>query len=94
MNYSNFVVKLVKNPIQVFFNETNYVTRLVAQIPQESENSVSAIVNISIWGKLGTNFLDYCKVNDYFIVEGYITLNSIENLEEVNISVAKIYPFF
>jgi len=96
MNYSSFIVKIIKHPVQEVFSETNSVTKLIVQIPQKTKKSnspIPRIIHLFIWGRLGTDFLEYYKLNDYIIVEGYLSLSPTRNPKIVKLSVYKIYPF-
>jgi len=65
------------------------------------KNNIEIILQVSAWGKLGYDIMDYYKINDYIIIEGYISLrtsnyddfSSLLN-KQVEISVFKIYPLF
>ena len=51
-----------------------------------------------IWGNLSDNMTKYYQVNDYVIIEGYISrrksnLKNYNIANEIEISVFKIYPF-
>ena len=100
MNYSSFIVKIIENPIQTFFDNTNSVTKLIVQIPQLKNNADSTIMKVTIWGKLGYEILKYYQINDYIIIEGYLSIreNSFNQVasrssKKVEMSVYKIYPF-
>ena len=97
MNCSSFIAKIIKHPVREVFSETISVTKLIVQIPQrrkKSNPSTPTIINLSIWGQLGIDFLEYYKLDDYIIVEGYVSLSRTRNPKTVNLSVYKIYPFF
>ena len=58
------------------------------------------IVDLRFWGNLAGDVGTYYKINDYILIEGYLSLkdkeitNSIlQNQKKVNITVFKIYPF-
>ena len=58
------------------------------------------VLNISIWGNLSANLLKNPKINDYFIIEGYIsirkTLSTLEIAQQdkqIDISILNMYPF-
>lgn len=100
MNYSIFIVKILKKPEQSFFNsEKNSiaVTEVLGkfyQIP-DKENT---ICKLSIWGQLSYDIFQYYHKNDYLIVEGYLhkrhsVFEELNISTDIEISVFKIYPF-
>jgi hypothetical protein len=100
MNYSSFIVKIIEKPIQTFFDNTNSVTQFVVQIPQLKNNDDNIIMRVIIWGKLGYDIIKYYQINDYIIIEGYLSIreNSFNQLtigtsKKVEVSIYKIYPF-
>nr|YP_010537130.1 hypothetical protein ON770_pgp064 [Lithodesmioides polymorpha]UYC30917.1 hypothetical protein [Lithodesmioides polymorpha] len=98
MNYSNFIVKIIEIPKQSFFKDNTSVTEILVKFPQIRENKLASTFYLSIWGDLAYDILKYYNVNDYIIIEGYISLkSSISDYlildKQVEISVFKIYPF-
>ena len=100
MNYANFIVKILEKPKQRFFNSNISVTEILVKFSQIRKNNRGAIFKLSIWGNLAYEVAQYYQVNDYIVIEGYISLR--ENLsnqftfvldKHVEISVFKIYPF-
>nr|YP_009093204.1 hypothetical protein Ycf41 [Roundia cardiophora]AIR75877.1 hypothetical protein Ycf41 [Roundia cardiophora] len=99
MNYVIFAAKVLKNAGQSFFKDGTSLTELTVQLPQIKKNNTRLIAQISVWGRLSYDSSNYYKLNDYIIVEGYIsfrnsniehTYNSIN--KQVEISAFKIYP--
>lgn len=100
MNYSNFIVKIIEEPIQHCFKEDIFVTEMLVKFSQIREKKPMRTFRIFIWGNLGHDVLKYYKMNDYIIIEGYISLyrdfsenNGLSINNQVQISVRKIYPF-
>jgi len=104
MNFSAFIIKIIDQPEQSFFKEGIAVTEIRVKftgnkITINSNNTF----NISIWVKSSfdiTKNKDY-KINDYFIIEGYISLrDNHSNIKtdsrskHIEVSVLKIYPLF
>jgi len=82
MNYSNFVVKLVEISKQSFFDDNISVIEILVKFPQIRTYDIAK----------------YYHVNDYVIIEGYISLKNLlsdylNGDKQVEISVFKIYPF-
>ena len=98
MNHIGAIVKILETPKQKFINSNIVVVKVRAQLPSVRK---SRIVKLVIWGKLALTVLDYYKVNDYILIEGYVSLRDNNNILKVNnkplknvtISVLKIYSF-
>jgi hypothetical protein len=81
------MVKILENPNQITFNNTIPVTKFRVQLPQFRNNT---IVNLTFWGNLACDVANYYKINDYILIEGYL---SVKNSRKIEIAVFKIYPF-
>jgi len=91
------MIKIIEKPEQSFFDNDISVTEMIAKFYQFRDNSYN-ICKISIWGNLSYDVMQYYQINDYLIVEGYISRrnSSFEKYNittEIEISVFKIYPF-
>jgi len=100
MNYTSFIVKIVGKPEQSFFHDGTSVTEMLVKFPPIRNIKTTDIFQITIWGTLAYDVIKYYKINDYIIIEGYISLResisnnfSFPNDKQVEISVFKIYPF-
>ena len=97
MNYTSFMIKIVGKPEQSFFEDDISVTEILAKFYQQQENSYN-ICKLSIWGRLSYDVMQYYQLNDYLIVEGYISQHK-SNFEtdkieaDIEICVFKMYPF-
>ena len=96
-NYISSIVKILESPNKISFNNTILVTEFKVQFPQTQN---SRIVNLIFWGNLADNVSNYYKVNDYILIEGYLSLNrkyslnrNKKNSKRFEITVLKIYPF-
>ena len=92
------VVKILEIPNQQTLNNTFSVTQFRAQFPQARQN---CIVHLKFWGNLAHDVATYYKVNDYILIEGYMSFRSNESnslqakpLKHIEISVFKVYPLF
>jgi hypothetical protein len=98
MNYMGAIVKILETPKQKLINSNILVIKFRAQLPQVRK---SRIVKLVIWGKLARAVLDYYKINDYILIEGYASLTDNNNISNINkkplktvtITVLKVYPF-
>ena len=97
-NYTSGIVKILENPVQTVFNNNNIPnTKFRVQFPQVRKNIV---VNLVFWGNLGRDVVNYYQINDYILIEGYLSLRDnqitnsrIKNSKKVEITVLKVYPF-
>ena len=96
-NYVGSIVKILENPIQTTLNDKISKTEFRVQLPQVRS---TRIINLVFWGNLARDITNYYKVNDYIMVEGYVSLRDKttdtvmkRNLNKVQITVSKIYPF-
>ena len=96
-NYVSSIVKILEPPNKLFFKNAVLVTKFRAQFPQIQN---SRIVNLIFWGNLASDVSNYYQINDYIMIEGYLSLNSKyvlnkgkQNSKKFEITVLKIYPF-
>ena len=98
MNYIGGIVRILEIPKQKILNNNISIVKIRVQFPQFKNIQ---IVNLIFWGNLTRDILNYYKVNDYIIIEGYLGLSNdqssdstIQSLKKVEITVLKIYPVF
>ena len=84
------LIKILETPKQKIINNNIFVTRLRVQFPQVRKN---CIVNLTFWGNLASDIATYYKINDYILIEGYLSLPSNGTSQKIEITVLKIYPF-
>jgi single-stranded DNA-binding protein len=98
-NYVGSIVKILENPIQKLLTDTVVRTEFRVQIPQV-RNRKSKIVKVVCWGNLARDVKNYYRVNDYIMIEGYLSLRDKmkstnrlgkQNLKQVQITVLKTY---
>ena len=96
MNYSNFIVKVIKKPTQKFLKKKILLTELHVQFPSTRNKNKNTLntMDLLIWGDLGQDIIKYYKINDYILIEGFISFRKkkFNNNQEIKISVSKIYP--
>ena len=95
MNYFASIVKILEKPTQIINNDKIVSTEFRAQLIQIRNNQ---IVNLVFWGNLARDVVNYYQINDYIIIEGYLSLHNKtnnklmkQNLKKVQITVLKIY---
>lgn len=101
MNSAVCIVKIIDKPVKSFFKQQIVVTEVKVKVIKNKVDANSKnILNISIWGNLSANLLKNPKINDYFIIEGYIsirktlsTLEIAQHDKQIDISVLNMYPF-
>lgn len=94
-NYFGSIVKILEKPIQKIVNGKVLSTEFRAQLGQIRN---SRIVNLVLWGNLARDIVNYYQVNDYIMIEGYVSLRNKTNstlsqqkLKKVQVTVSKIY---
>ena len=96
-NHISSIVKVLESPNKILFNNNILLTKFRVQFPQIQKNP---IVNLIFWGNLASDVHNYYQINDYIIIEGYLSLNNNffnrrkQNSRNFEITVLKIYPFF
>jgi hypothetical protein len=95
-NYFSGIVKILENPIQISTNTQPLTVRFRAEIPQIRKNRS---VSLMFWGNLGQEVKNYYQVNDYILIEGYVSIRKNnanplnKNSRKITISVLKVSPF-
>lgn len=92
------IVRILETPKQHVFSTNIMVTRFRVQFPQLRN---TAVVHLTFWGTLARDVSNYYKINDYVLIEGYISLREkkmntgvISKSKKIEITVLKIYPLF
>ena len=91
-NYIGGIVKILETPRQKIFRSTMEIscTECRVQFPQSRGNKV---INVVFWGKLASDVASYYQVNDYIIIEGYLSIVNKQALKKVEITAFKVFPF-
>ena len=91
------IVKILETPNQKIIKTNILITRFRVQFPQVRKN---CIVDLIFWGNLARDVATYYKVNDYILIEGYLSLknkqptnSNLQRSKKIEITVLKIYPF-
>jgi len=103
MNYTSFIVKILKKPKQSFLKNNIVVTKILVKFvsPRIKTFNTKDTFQISIWENLSYETIKYYQPNDYIVIEGYISLRTTfitsskisKTDKQVEISVFKHYPF-
>ena len=96
-NLISGIVKVLETPKQTLINKTIPKIEFRAQIPQIKNNR---FIDLVFWGNLGEDVMNYYKLNDYIIIEGYLSIknNDYSNVvtsksKRIQITALKVYPF-
>jgi hypothetical protein len=96
-NYISGIVKILENPIQTIINNNTPIIEFRVQFPQVRNNM---IIHLVFWGNLGRDVVNYYQINDYILIEGYLSLREkkttnliSKNSKIIEITVLKVYPF-
>lgn len=99
-NLVSGIVRILEPPTEKMISQTIWVTDFRVQFPQVRNNY---LVHLKIWGNLARDVANYYKMNDYILIEGYISTKEadssyfdrqIQKRKKVEITVLKVYPFF
>ena len=70
-NYFSGIVKVLETPKVYFVNKTTPVTTFRVEVSQNRKNK---LISLTCWGKLGSEVKNFYTVNDYVLIEGYISI--------------------
>ena len=70
-NYISGIIKILEIPKEKILKNNIQSIKFRAQLPQMS---TAKILTLTIWGNLANDVKNYYKINDYLIIEGYISL--------------------
>ena len=97
-NYFSTIVKVLENPKKTVSQKNTSISRFRAELPQMRKNKV---IHLVFWGNLASYVSTYYQVNDYLIIEGYLSIRDTnsndplkKNLKKMEVAVLKVYPFF
>ena len=96
MNYISSIIQILEIPRIETYNEGIKMVKFRVQLPYVRNKIQSPIiVNSIIWGDLAYDITNYYQVNDYALVEGYISISvNYQNKQQVvTIHITKLYPF-
>ena len=95
-NLISGTVKILENPKQKLINKTIPFVEFRVQFPQTENDE---IIYLNFWGELGKDVINYYKINDYILIEGYLSFQDQDNdlfqkSEKIKLIVLNIYPLF
>ena len=96
-NYFSGIVKILDTPTEKIINDKISSIIFPAEVPQFRKHK---IVFLTFWGNLGRDVKNYYQINDYVLVEGYLSIKTKQSLNlrstcsnQIRITVLKVYPF-
>ncbi len=94
-NYLGSVVKILEKPVQTVISDKIVRTDFRVQLVQVRNIQIAHLV---FWGNLAHDIINNYEVNDYIMIEGYLSLSNRTNnklskrqLKKAQITVLKIY---
>lgn len=97
-NYFSTIVKVLENPTKTVSQKNTPISRFRAELPQIRKNRV---IHLVFWGNLANHVSIYYQVNDYLLIEGYLSIRDSKkndtlkkNFKKIEVAVLKVYPFF
>ena len=94
-NYVGSVVKILEKPVQTVINDKIVRTDFRVQLAQVRNIQIAHLI---FWGNLARDIMNNYQVNDYIMVEGYLSLpDKTDNklakrqLKKAQITVLKVY---
>lgn len=98
VNYITGMIQILESPRQELLENNILVTRFRGQLPSLRSKQ---IIELTFWGNLAQDVISYCKVADYLLVEGYISLRKKEIAssspfpsKKIELTVLKAYPLY
>ena len=95
-NYLGSVVKILEKPVQTIVDDKLLKSECRAQLAQIRN---TRIVTLVFWGNLALDAINSYKINDYIMIEGYLSLRKKRtselmkgNFQKVEIAVLKSFP--
>jgi hypothetical protein len=90
INYIVGIIKILEFSKQNYKKNDTWTIKIRAQLPQVRNNQ---IIHLILWDKLARSIKDDCKINDYIIMEGYLSIKKkLNNINKVEVKILKIYP--
>ena len=96
-NFMAGIIKILESPKEKVWNNNTISVEFRAQLPSIRQNQ---LVKVVFWGNLARDMLHYYKINDYILIEGFLSLRFQSSLssmgkqsKKVEITVLRVYPF-
>jgi len=97
INYMGAVVRILEIPtIQLTRTETPYTKFRVQLSKLRPKRRSNTILTVFAWGKFAEDIVRYYRINDYVLIEGYLSnrqSSSLKNRKEfLQVTLFKIFP--
>ena len=92
MNYIACIIQILEIPKIIVYDNSLPMVTFRTQLPCiKNKLDATVIAESNIWGSLIHDFLDYYRVNDYMLIEGYISIirNKSSNLLTIKLNINK-----
>ena len=89
------IVKILEVPKKKKISNNIFITKFKVQFPQLKKNK-NNIISLVLWGNLAVDIEKYYKIHDYILIEGYLSMRHLTNLNQkkkMQITILKVYPF-
>nr|UHY41000.1 Ycf41 [Thalassionema frauenfeldii] len=96
MNQINSIIRILEISPLKFYEDKIVMIKFRAQLPfVRSESKQPTICEFIIWGNLAFDLINYYRVNDYVLIEGFFSKILLSNNQQplVTITISKFYPF-
>jgi single-stranded DNA-binding protein len=93
MNYCNLIVKIIEPPFENYIGNKTSVVQTLVKFSPVKKGKGSEILNLIVWGNLAQDVIKYYKINDYIIVEGFLSSQKDSKNVYAQLSGRKVYPF-
>ena len=98
MNSCILLVDIIQEPQLRYTSDNLEVTEMLVQFPGISENSPPATLKVVSWGKLAREIQENYHLGDHIIIEGRLSINTIERREgfkekRAELTIQKIHSF-
>lgn len=101
MSYVGGIVRILETPVLRFINNNISQTEFRVQFPQLRNEQSITIIKLVFWGNFAHDIVNYYRINDYILIEGYLSFRnnksgdlSNKTLKHIEITVFKVYPLF
>lgn len=103
MNYISCIIQILEISTIELYEDNIPSIKFRVQLPYVRNKAQSAtIIEAIIWGDLAYDISNYYRINDYALIEGYISIvfnnitsppNNINNQGLITLNIVKLYPF-
>ena len=94
MNYISCIIQVLEIPEIMLYNNSIPMVIFRTKLPYV-RNRIGPVIIVKsvIWGNLAYDFINYYSVNDYILIEGYVSTSLNDTINPLEINIIKFYPF-